>query len=222
MRRGAPLVVVGLARAPEPPRLDGVGLGGGELDRPRRHGELRGSQGPGPAGGTDGDVRLRHARPAAKTVTVTLGRRHPCHELRGVPVDTTATGTYTLQTTRDDHVVDQRRARHRHLLLRGGGQHRHQLGQRQVGGDGEAHHQQFDLLLSPRLVTTGTPLARRMVVRAGTGRIVEVRVGRPGPLGPVPVGGRQMEHRRHVGQQRVGVAGAALGAEVHVVELAHA
>ena len=49
----------------------------------------------------------------------------------------------------------------------------------------QAHHHQLDLLLSARRPRGAGPLTRRMVVRAGPGRIVEVRVRRPGALGPV-------------------------------------
>ena len=81
----------------------------------------------------------------------------------------------------------------------------------QIGSDHAAHHQQLDLRVRR--------LARRMVVGAGARRVVEVGIRRPRPLGPIPVGGGQPEHLRHVGQQGGGIASAALGAEVHVVEL---
>ena len=63
---------------------------------------------------------------------------------------------------------------------------------------------------------------RWVVVRARPGRVVEVGVRRPRPLGPVRCRRCKPEDGRHVRQQRVGVAGAALRAEMHVVELARA
>ena len=53
---------------------------------------------------------------------------------------TTATGTYTLQTTVTTTTWTSAALAAGTLLVRGGDQHRHQLGQRQVGGDRAAHH----------------------------------------------------------------------------------
>ncbi len=60
---------------------------------------------------------------------------------------TTATGTYTLQATVTTTTWTTAALGDRQLLVRGGGQHRHQLGQRQVGGDRAANHQQLGLLV---------------------------------------------------------------------------
>ena len=56
---------------------------------------------------------------------------------------------------------------------------------------------------------------------AQAGRVVEVGVRGPGPLRPVTRRRRQPEDGRHVREQRVAVAGTALGTQVDLVDLAH-
>src|SRR5579872_1879113 len=77
----------------------------------------------------------------------------------------------------------------------------------------------FSLGPAPRGGPPGLP--GWMVVRAGSGRIVEVGVRRPGTLGPVGGGRRELEHLGDVGEQRRPVTRTPFGAQVDRVELAN-
>ena len=71
---------------PEPPRLVRDGLGDGQLDRPCGHRELGGGPCAGFAGRAHADVRL-HQPGQRQDGQGQLDRRHPCHGLRGLPIE---------------------------------------------------------------------------------------------------------------------------------------
>ena len=115
-----------------------------------------------------------------------LGRRHPRHDLFGLRVDDVGDRHLHGRRQRDnDHVVDKRHLDRGHqLLVRGRDDDRHELDQREIVSQSREHHEQLEPLLRPSRRGGRSPLgsARRVVVGARAGRIVEVGVGDPGAL----------------------------------------